>query len=761
MRKLYSLFILTTFVFLSAFAQNDGSGSVRGTVFDENNGDPMLFTTVVIKGTTRGAVTDVNGFYSIPNLDLGEHTLVCTSIGYDTVTVTINITKDGQIVNQNIYLKESTVQLNTVQISAERQERENDVQVSTTKITTEQINRIPSVGGEPDLAQYLQIMPGVIFTGDQGGQLYIRGGSPVQTLVLLDGLPIYNPFHSIGLFSVFETDIIKSVDIITGGFGAEYGGRVSAVMDIRTQDGNKKRQSGKFSASPFLSKLVLTGPLVKQQENGSSLTYVLSARYSYLDKTSKTLYPWVDGDNGIPFGFQDYYGKLSYNAGRGSKFSVFGFHFKDDADFQGKAKYGWKSFGLGSNFIIVPGNANTIVSGTFGYSNYSIALKESEDQPRESQVGGFNIRMNFTYFLTAGQLDYGFNVNGFKTDYKFFNKLGTIAQQTQNTTELGFFFKFKKNIKKKLILEPSVRMDYYASLSTVSIEPRLGMKYNITDWLRLKFAGGLYSQNLISTRADRDVVDLFNGFLSGPEELLTRPDGTEAKHKLQKAYHAIGGVEVDITNNIQMNIEPYYKRFSQLIGVNRNKLFPNESDFMLETGNAWGIDFLYKYQHKGFYLYVAYSLAYVDRYDGEQTYNPHYDRRHNMNVVTSYTFGKKQDWEVNLRWNMGSGFPFTRTQGFFEELSFSDGIGGDYWSENGTLGITYEKDLNAGRLPTYHRLDFSIKKSFEFNKNTSMDITASVTNVYDRNNIFYFDRVTYTRVDQLPILPSLAIALSF
>ena len=358
-------------------------------------------------------------------------------------------------------------------------------------------------------------------------------------------------------------------------------------------------------------------------------------------------------------------------------------------------------------------------------------------------------------------MNYGFNVNGFRTDYKFFNQLGTIAQQTQNTTELGFYFKFKKNFKKKFILDPSIRFDYYASLATFSVEPRLGMKYNISNWLRLKFAGGLYSQNLISTRADRDVVDLFNGFLSGPEEDLARPDGSQANHKLQKAYHVIGGVEVDITNNVQINIEPYYKRFQQLISINRDKLFPEESDFMLETGNAWGVDFLYKYQYKGLFLYVAYSLAYVERNDGKQTYNPHYDRCHNMNVVTAYKFGKDESWEANLRWNMGSGFPFTRTQAFFEELTFENGIGGNYWSENGNLGILFEEDLNAGRLPVYHRLDLSLKKSFQFNKRTSLDITASVTNVYNRDNIFYFDRVTYSRVNQLPILPSLAISLSF
>lgn len=750
---------LLSLISIAAFAQ--ASGTIRGTVYNKDNGDPMIFTNVYLEGTTRGTTTDVNGFYTIPKIPLGDYVLISTTLGYDTARFDVSITRDGQVISQNVFIAETEVQLQTVQISAAREERQNDVKVSTVKITTEEITKIPSVGGEPDLAQYLQVMPGIIFTGDQGGQLYIRGGSPVQTLVLLDGLIVYNPFHSIGLFSVFETDIIKNVEVMTGGFSAEYGGRVSAVMDIRTQDGNKKNISGKISANPFMSKAILNGPLMKQRDDGSSLTYVLSARYSYLDRTSRALYPWVEGDDGIPFSFGDYYGKLSYNAGRGSKISLFGFQFTDNANYRGIADYSWKAFGLGTNFIIVPNNANTIFNGTIGYSNYDIKLEEAESRPRESFVGGFNIRLGFTYFVKAGQLDYGFNVNGFRTDYRFFNKLGTIAEQTQNTTELGAYLKFKKNINKKFIIEPGLRFDYYASLSTASFEPRLGMKYNITDWLRLKFAGGMYSQNLISSRADRDVVDLFNGFLSGPEEDLTRPNGEDARHRLQKAFHLIGGMELDLAKNILVNVEPYYKRFTQLISVNRNKQFPEESDFMLETGNAWGVDFLVQYNMNNVFLMASYSLALVERTDENQTYNPHYDRRHNVNLVASYKFGKNDLWEASGRWNLGSGFPFTRTQAFYEDISFDNGIGTDYSTINGNLGVLYEDELNAGRLPYYHRLDLSLKKTFEFSKRTSLDITASLTNVYDRENIFYFDRVNYTRVNQLPILPSLAVAFSF
>jgi hypothetical protein len=757
--RFWALLLLIFGITTAAVAQEDGT--IRGTVYDKGNGEPMIFTNVYIKGTARGTTTDINGFYAIPNVPLGTYTLVSTTLGYDTMEVTFTIAKKGQIISQNLYLALNDIMLDVVNVSAEKEKKQTEVDVSHVRITTKEISQIPSVGGEPDVAQYLQVMPGVVFTGDQGGQLYIRGGSPVQTRVLLDGLLIYNPFHSIGLFSVFETDLVRNIDISTGGFGAEYGGRLSAVMDVRMQDGNKKRTAGKIGVSPFLAKVILEGPLVKQKDNGSSLTYVLSGRYSYLDKSSKALYKYVEGNNGIPFSFADFYGKLAYTGGNGSKITLFGFNFNDLANYQGIAKYKWNSFGIGTNFVLVPGGSNLLMNGTVGYTNYKIALQEADDKPRESSVGGLNVNMNFTYFVTAGQFDYGINVNAFKTDYRFYNSTGTISSETQNTTELGLYFKFRKVIAKKLVLDPSIRFDYYASLANISVEPRLGIKYNVHNSFRLKAAGGLYSQNLISSRADRDVVDLFNGFLSGTEEELTRPDGSQANHKLQKAWHAIAGFEADITNNLTLNVEGYYKWFTQLISLNRDKLFATESDYMLETGKAYGIDFMMKYQNKNWMLYGAYSLAWVNRFDGEQTYYPFYDRRHNANFVAAYTFGKSLTWQASVRYNIGSGFPFTRTQSFYEQVNFNGGVNTNYTNANGSLGVIYEEDLNAGRLPAYHRLDLAIQKEVALGKYMSMKISASVTNAYNRDNIFYFDRVRYTRVNQLPILPSLSLSLSF
>ena len=233
MRK--HLFLLSALLFSATiFAQ---TGNIRGFVYEKESGEPVMFCSVFLEGTTIGAATDINGMYNISKVNAGEYTLVATYIGYDTTEVNITL-KSGQILSKNLEIGESSVKLNEVKISAERAEMKTEVKAASIKITKQDMEMIPTIGGEPDLAQYMQVIPGVVFTGDQGGQLYIRGGSPIQNKVLMDGMIIYSPFHSIGLFSVFDTDIIKNTDVYTGGFSAEYGGRVSSIMDIKTIDGN-------------------------------------------------------------------------------------------------------------------------------------------------------------------------------------------------------------------------------------------------------------------------------------------------------------------------------------------------------------------------------------------------------------------------------------------------------------------------------------------------------------------------------------------
>ncbi len=740
-------------------------GTVRGYVYNKADGEPVMFTNVFLENTSIGTATDGNGFFTILNIPPGNYTLTSSGVGYDTARISIGISKN-QILTKTLFLNQISVKIGKVTVESRRQEKLNEVNVSKIKITAKDINRIPSIGGESDLAQYLTILPGVVSSGDQGGQLYIRGGAPVHNKILLDGMTLYNAFHSIGLFSVYETEVIRSVDVYTGGFNAEYGGRISAVVDVKTRNGNSQKFKATVAANPFLAKAVLEGPIVKLKDNGSSVTYLFSGKHSYLEQSAPTLYPYVSeipgtGGKILPYTFTDLFGKISIASGNGSKVNFIGYNFADHVDFTDIAQIGWNATGIGADFTIVPGQSQALINGNLNYSNYSIDMREADELPRHSSVGGFDLGMDFTYFYdNNSRFKYGVDINGFLTEYKFFNYLGLKYEQNQNTTEAAGYFEYRK-FTDKWVIEPGLRLQYYASLANFSLEPRLGLKFNATDKIRFKFSGGIYSQNLISSKSDRDIVNLFTGYLSGPEESLIGVDGQPTTNKLQKSIQAITGLEYDINQHWEMNIEPYYKRFTQLININRNKTFRTDPDFMIETGDAYGIDIFTRYENAHWYVWATYSLAWVTRFDGQQVYPPHYDRRHNVNLLLTYQFGRENSWEASARWNLGSGFPFTRTQGFYEQLNFLDGASTNYLTQNGQVGILYEENLNAGRLPYYHRLDISLKHSITFSKGYRIEAVASVANVYNRSNIFYFDRVRYSRVNQLPIIPSIGVNFSF
>jgi hypothetical protein len=756
--------------------QLGAQGTVKGFLRDAKTGEPVMFTSVFLEGTTYGVTSDLDGYYSLSKVPAGKYRLLVSGLEYEPEAAEV-IIENGKILTRNFMLDPKVVSLGTAEVSTERDQQERNVNMSIETIRPADLNRIPSFGGQPDLVQALQVLPGFVSTGDQGGQLYIRGGSPIQNKVLLDGMIIYNAFHSIGLFSVFDSDVISNADVYTGAFSAKFGGRISSVMDISTRDGNKQELTGKVSASPFGAKVLLEGPLMRLNEQGTGISYILSLKHSYLEETSKVLYDYVNQDGqGLPFNFTDGYGKVSFSGGGGSKFSLFGFRFSDQVSYQALSRLGWTNWGGGGNFVVVPSGSSILMNGHFAASQYDIALQEDGVPDRYSSVDGFNFGLDFKYVLGEDDVQYGMEVVGLRTDFRTFNLLGVGVEQEENTTEFGGYVDYRIH-RDRWIINPSFRVQYYSSLARFRPEPRIGIKYKASERLRLKLAAGVFSQNVISSNSDRDVVNLFYGFLSGPSNLQTQmiqPDGDirEVRHSLQTASHVVAGFEFDLTEHFNINVEGYLKDFSQLTNPNRNKLFEDNAenadvpavlrkDFIVETGFAVGADVVLKYENRNTYLWLVYGVANVDRWDGFRWYDPVFDRTHNVNLVASQGWGKDKAWEASARWNLGSGLPFTQTQGYFQPPNVADGIGSDYILANSPeLGLQFA-GLNEGRLPAYHRLDLSIRRDFQPAPNQEVSVSLGVTNAYSRRNVFYINRITGERVDQLPFLPSLGIDWSF
>jgi hypothetical protein len=778
--KIKLIFLFSLFSISFGFSQEH---IVRGYLFDDDNGEAVPFEQVILIPTNKsqailGASAAVDGLFSIAKVPMGTYLLRVASSEYQVYEKEVVVSQPKGIteITINLVVPDKN-KLGEVVISGELHTKATEVLMSQIKLDKRGVERIPSVGGENDVVAAFSVTPGVVTTGDQGGQLYVRGGTPIQNKVLLDGMTIYNPFHTIGFFSIFETELIQNVDIYTGGFDAKYGGRISSVMDITYRDGNKKQLGGKVSLSPFLGKLVLEGPVYKSKSGKGGGSFIFSGKHSLLDYTSKSLYRGVNNGNGLPYNFTDLYGKVTLSSGQGSKFSFFGFHNNDNTEYYGVANLGFTQGGGGMNFTLVPSGSPTIIRGHMNVSNYKTTFQETANYERFSSIQGADLGFDFTYFLKGdGRIDYGLNMNVFATNFVTYNEAASKIEARNNSTEIGAYINYKY-VNPRFVIQPGLRVQAYASLGTISVEPRIGIKYNATDRLRLKLSGGRYTQNFTSASSDRDVVNLFNGLLSAPtnvqEEFITEFGKVKnPKNGLQISYHAIVGTEYDLTSNLSLNVEVYYKYFPQLSNINTFKLYDDISDFadkddiekkdfLIESGQTYGADLLLKYNKGRLFLWGVYSYGHSTRWNGFETYYPVFDRRHNVNLVGSYLFGAKKTLELNMRWNIGSGLPYTPTSGFYQSENFNDGATTDITQTNSTgYGLIFG-DFNSQRLPYYHRLDITVKKRFVFGNKTEMELVGSVTNAYNRKNIFYVNRVTNEIVYQFPIMPSFGLSYKF
>lgn len=778
MKFRYNYLLGALFLVFVAHAQvaEPTTGKIRGAVLDNETREPVSFVDVTILETNSSTLTNESGYYVFNNVSEGTYTIIVKPFGFQEKRQTINVVA-GRTNTQNIFLNKSTEELRAVEVSGAREEARTKVQTAKVQLSNKEIKEF-SVGGDADVVRAMQVVPGVVTTGDQGTQLYIRGGLPIQNLVLMDGMQIFNPFHSIGFYSVFDPDLVKTVDVYSASFGAEYGSRNSAVMDVQLRSGNRKHLSGKFQASTFVGKAILEGPLGKKDDDGfANTSFILSAKSSYLNQTAPILYPYIESQfDGLPFVFNDFYGKLSNTIDGGSSFNAFGFRFDDRVSFQPSNTVGWVSSGGGVDMRLIPPGSTTVIDMNFGYSEYKIDADFGDGQPRESSITGFNAGIDLTYLVGDNdEIKVGMEAIGYGTNYNFVNPVGRRFSTSANSTEIGTYFKYRIN-RNRLIIDPGLRVHYYGQLNVASFEPRVGAKYLANESVRLKASVGRFSQNLFAALSDREVVNLFYGFLDGNVSLPSTFRGEEIDGRLQTSNHAVLGTEIDLNRHIELTVEGYVKQFNLVTNVNRNKIMESTEatpstpeiqwrDFAPERGMAYGVDVLFKGTWENIGVWVGYSWAYVTRDDGVIEYFPIFDRRHNLNLVGNYRFGKDNRWYASFRYNFGTGFPFTPTQGYFPFLPFDDVNGNpnpnfDPLTENGQIRAIFG-DVNTARLPYYHRVDVSVSYTTPLKGRSVLELTAGITNILNRDNIFYFDREAFRRIDQLPILPTVGAIFSF
>ncbi len=734
--------------------------TVSGFVTDRSNGRPLELVNVVLRdeaGGVRGAVTNRDGLYLIARVEPGRYRLEVSYIGYEPFAEEVELTS-GQTLTRNVALASSEEDLDEVVIEAERLGGAARVTAGQQTVRPADIEFIPGPDVQGDLAAYLSSQPGIVSTGDRGGQLFIRGGEPSQNLVQLDGILLYQPFHILGFYSAFPADIINQVEIYAGGFGSQFGGRISSVIDVHTRLGNSRRFGAAVAASPFVSSLQLEGPISRDRAS-----FLVSVRQSNLEEGASR---YVDAP--MPFEFGDAFAKLHTVISRNSRASVTGLHTFDrgvlGAEVGGlpPEEIRWRNDAVGLRYLILPRIVSIMADFHVSYSRHKMEQGLTESPSRTSEIENTHVAIDATYF---GDRVSAFAGSSLRTT-TLRSVVGGLYQNVDfrlsNVSNWGSYLEMEIVAAPGLSVRPGLRAQFYRVRFNPYLEPRLKLV-----WQRgrheISSALGVYHQEIVGISDRRDAASVFTVWTNIPR--VNRNVEDIRQGKIQRALHAILGYRSAPTNWLEFSVEGFYKRLSNLF-IGEWTAFPQlTTRLQSASGRAFGGDVRLEVRASNFYGTVNYGLS-STRYEADSPtlalwygdrnpeFRPPHDRRHQINLVAGTSLA---EFDVSVRWEFGSGLPFSRAVGF-DGFALIDDV--EKASEiPGTRRVIYEEPYNA-ELPAYHRLDVAVERTIELGR---MDVTfqGSVINAYDRRNLFYVDVFTYRRVDQLPLVPSFGVRVEY
>ncbi len=723
----------------NSYCQN--TATLRGSVLDSSDGENIPYANVYIEEVKRGASADIIGNFIITSLPAGkEITARVTHIGYVAKRLKIKL-NSGELRQVKIEIIPSRLMLQEIETTAKRISKEKEFDIGLHRITIKELEALPK-GVETDVMRSLQYLPGVKSSGDISARYYVRGGSSDQNLVLLNGVSIYNPFHAMGLFSVIDPEMINAVEFYKGGFTAEYGGRLSSILNVITKNGNSNRYAGSANLSFLTGKAAVEGPVA----DGS---FIATFRKSLFDNVLKKFTNYKDA----PFDFYDASFKANYSSSSEKKLtriSLFGFSSRDDLNNKSNLRenFKWTNLAAGLNwFQAWESPLYSELSLSVSKFDANVTPNQSNALPRENRVEDITLRMDFTYvYNSMDELKLGYYVKSLKAGLIYTNSNNIKTVVDDFNVDISVYAKYRLLRFYSFIADAGfrVKLQTIAEKNNTRFEPRLNMKYNAGKVLSLKGAVGIYSQEMVTMTDDNDVVVLFEPWICIPDYLAA-----------PSAIHYVCGADIFFSNNLSLNIEAYYKQLRNLTELNKNKATADDPDLVSGSGKSYGWEFMFLYQDESITASCAYSLAWAYRNLNRWKYYPKYDSRHQVITSLNYNFGN--DWSASAVWLFSSGQPFTQINGFYDKLYFDNPYYHWFLYES-YYPYTITADRNLGRLPYYHRLDINLTKQLRlFEANVS--VSGSIINVYDRKNLFYFERKTGRRINMLPFLPSVSLKI--
>jgi len=731
---------------------NAQTATLRGFVTDVEDGRPIPNVNVVLTDTTEtllGAATDSDGYYQIGRIRPGTYILRATYIGYETYTDTLSLAR-SDIITLNIDLAVSEQVLDEVVVETEGGAA--TVAAGLQTVRPSDLTRIPTPDISGDLVSYLQTLPGIITLGDRGGQLFVRGGTSSQNLFLMDGMLVYQPFHIIGFFSAFPEDIVSYADVFAGGFGARYNGRISSAIDVSMRSGNKKRFEGKVSAAPFLTSVHVEGPIKKER-----ISFLISLRESVVEEMA----PYISSEP-LPFRFGDAFAKIHAELGPNNQLSIIGLRTHDRGTIDpgklseaGNDAVRWNNTVFGVRYLILPRSIPLLAEIILSSSKVENTVGAVDRPERSSTAQRVNTEANITHYLGETKINWGMFARTLLLDYAMGGLFQDFEVNEMSLIEVGIYLDTDITMNDKLEFNPSLSINSFPSIYQSSMEPRLRLHYRPggeDGRTELSAAWGLYTQGIAGITDDRDAGSVFTAWLNTP---VARP--------VSRAMHTIVGWQMQARPWLRLGTEGYYKRLSNLAIPAWSALARFTTSLELADGHVYGLDTRVEFQRPFLYVYLGYGLSWVEYRAAQenfglwfdepvQRYHPPHDRRHQINAVASLEIGSVT---VNARWQFGSGLPFTRPQGFDEWVPMRELT--DVRRAPGATRLIYDKPYQ-GRLPTYHRLDLSVDRNIR-TRWGALAVQAGMINIYNRDNLFYFDLFTVRRINQLPVIPFVGLSL--
>lgn len=770
------LFIVILTFFLDIFQviyPQENVSTISGFITDATTGESLIGTNILVYRDTLnlnsdplyGTAANNFGYYVLPKLKTSKYFVIFRYLGYKTSIREFNLSIDD--VNQKHNIKLVRENVNLEEIIVEGKKIDKNV-LSTIDIAPDILSKLPSFSGEIDLFRLLQLLPGVNKSSELSNGLYVRGGSPDQTLTLVDGAIIYNPSHIGNIASTFNSNAIRDIKLIKGAFPAEYGGRLSSVLDIKLKSGTKEKEAGTVGVGVINSFLSLEGPIKE------SATYLIAGRWMYYDALQRNF----NKQSSVPrYNFYDVNGKVNYNISESSVFSLSASYSRDnmynpasdDIDYDIE----WKNLNITLNWLKINSKA-LFLNSTLSFVNYEFSSKIGIGTNTTSNPSYYsNPNLTDLIFKQTAELNWDSNQKlktGFQISFHnydlLYNKFYDISLENDpyignniNATEASLFVQNESDLFNRLKTNIGLRIFYFSERKLISFEPRVSISFELYDDFYIKGAAALANQYLhLITRND----------ITLPTDLWY-PATTNIEPS-KSAQYVAGFDKYFDEDAYQISIEGYYRDMKKLYEFkNSPEINPLnnsiENQFIKGEGEAYGMEVFVQKRKGNLQGWVGYTLAWTKRKFDElnrgKVFFPKYDRRNDISLAASYDLTDQITLGATFIYATGMRFTLPPGQFIFNSIGISGAS---------QLLLNYT-DVNTSKFPAYHKLDLSFNYKIKLSK-IDINLFANFYNVYNRENAFaqYLvftedesgnDKIMLKRISLFPFIPAAGFSITF